>query len=252
MQAHPVQGRAALAHHDADTRRLLPCPLLLQAVKAASQDPLFRQAQDFYADKLYFQPSQRMAESLGLRQGSVVVAGVLCCVLCYAGSAAQLDGGTLLYCCLLPAPLLNTKPPPTLPLLPPRRLPLAKAQLYDAYVQHGVSSPRQSVYNMSGEKGGGGGTSPALGCVPLPALPLPALPLPALPRPAPACPGLPRPALPPACPSPPVAWLAASLPACSSSFASLLCVAAHSQVAPAPLPQPCRECCSQRHGCVGH
>lgn len=39
----------------------------LQAVKTAARDVLFRQAQDRVARQLYFDPSQRLAKSLGLR-----------------------------------------------------------------------------------------------------------------------------------------------------------------------------------------
>lgn len=38
-----------------------------QAVKVAARDALFRQAQDRVARQLYFDPSQRLARSLGLR-----------------------------------------------------------------------------------------------------------------------------------------------------------------------------------------
>jgi hypothetical protein len=40
---------------------------MLQAVAAAASDPLFRQAQDYYADSLYFSPSQQLAEDYGMR-----------------------------------------------------------------------------------------------------------------------------------------------------------------------------------------
>ena len=59
-----TQARAA---HSTDTPRLLmPLPLL-QAVAAAASDPLFRRAQDHYSDVLYYQPSQLLAETLGMR-----------------------------------------------------------------------------------------------------------------------------------------------------------------------------------------
>ncbi|KAL4447772.1 hypothetical protein ABPG75_004991 [Micractinium tetrahymenae] len=67
----------------------------IQAVKSAARDALFRQAQDRVARRLYFDPSQRLAESLGLR------------------------------------------------------LALSKAQLYDAYVQHGYADPGTSEWAIS-------------------------------------------------------------------------------------------------------
>ncbi|PSC72433.1 chitosanase [Micractinium conductrix] len=78
--------------------RLLAGPqeaAFIQAVKNASTDPLFRRAQDTLAAQLYFNPSQQMAKSLGLR------------------------------------------------------LPLSKAQLYDAYVQHGEADEDSWDYGMS-------------------------------------------------------------------------------------------------------
>lgn len=38
-----------------------------QAVKASARDVLFRRAQDVVSSQLYFNPSQRLARSLGLR-----------------------------------------------------------------------------------------------------------------------------------------------------------------------------------------
>lgn len=67
----------------------------IQAVQGAGSDPLFRQAQDEFADDLYFAPSQKLAKQLGFR------------------------------------------------------LALTKAQLYDAYIQHGYSDPGYDVYPIS-------------------------------------------------------------------------------------------------------
>lgn len=41
--------------------------LFMQAVQGAGSDPLFRQAQDEFADDLYFAPSQKLAKQLGFR-----------------------------------------------------------------------------------------------------------------------------------------------------------------------------------------
>ncbi len=39
----------------------------MQAVAQAAADPLFRSAQNFYADRLYFSPSQVLAKQYGIR-----------------------------------------------------------------------------------------------------------------------------------------------------------------------------------------
>lgn len=41
--------------------------LLVQAVALAARDPLFRRTQDYFADQLYFTPSQQLAKQYGIR-----------------------------------------------------------------------------------------------------------------------------------------------------------------------------------------
>lgn len=118
-------------------------PHTTQAVQALWNDTQFRAAQDYYSDRLYFQPSQDMARSLGLKCARGAWAG-------RAGRGRTAQAATR-PCTASHDALMGAaaRAPPPLPINHPCRLPIAKAQLYDAYVQHGEADLGTSDYDVS-------------------------------------------------------------------------------------------------------
>ena len=146
--------------------RLLPA-LPLQAVEALEYDPVFRWAQDQAMEQLYYNPSQQAAAALGLRWAPRPAGGVGC-----KGVGARREGHwrrpeslaagscgatepvrptarvSKTSCCGRGGHVTMTAPPWLLGC-PRRRLPLSKAQLYDAWVQHGSADPQSQVFARS-------------------------------------------------------------------------------------------------------